>query len=330
MSHIELARWADLVLVAPATAHQLAKLATGAADDLLSTLCLATTAPIAIAPAMNQRMWQHAATQRNVARVAADGVHLLGPATGDQACGETGPGRMLEPEAIAGDVERLLSAGELAGLSVLVTAGPTREPIDPVRYISNHSSGKQGYALARAFAEAGARVTLVTGPVNLAVPPGVEAVPVVTAREMHEAVCSRVARHDIFVGVAAVADYRPELAASQKIKKSRDGASLVLELTENPDIIAAVAQHPQRPFVVGFAAETENVLAHARDKLERKHLDLIVVNDVADRRIGFESDANAVTIVAKDSAEEIALADKLSIARTLVSRIVDAYRRTHG
>ena len=325
MGHIELARWADLVLIAPATAHLIAKLATGAADDLLSTLCLAAAGPVAIAPAMNQQMWRHPATVRNVARVAADGVHVLGPASGDQACGEVGPGRMLEPAELVAHAGQLLATGPLAGLAVLITAGPTREPIDPVRYITNHSSGKQGYALAQAFRDAGAAVTLVTGPVNLVPPTGVVTVRVTTAREMFEAVQEHVPAHQIFVGVAAVADYRPQTAEAQKIKKSPDGAALVLELTENPDIIAAVARHPIRPFVVGFAAETERAIAHAREKLVRKGLDLIVVNDVADKRIGFESDDNAVTLISRTADEHMPIADKLSIARMLVDRIAAAY-----
>jgi phosphopantothenoylcysteine decarboxylase/phosphopantothenate--cysteine ligase len=332
MGHIELARWADLVLIAPATAHLIAKLASGAADDLLSTLCLATASPIAVAPAMNHQMWRHAATVRNVARISADGVYVLGPASGDQACGEVGPGRMLEPAELASHVARLLTPGPLADVGVLITAGPTREPIDPVRYISNHSSGKQGYALAQAFRDAGADVTLVTGPVSISPPPGVTTVRVTTAREMHDAVLSRVPDHAIFVGVAAVADYRPDSAATQKIKKSRDGAARVLELTENPDIIAAVARHPARPFVVGFAAETERAIDHAREKLVRKGLDLIVVNDVADKRIGFESDLNAVTLISRTADEHFAMADKLTIARTLVARVAAAYlaARTAG
>jgi len=325
MGHIELARWADLILIAPATAHTIAKLAAGAADDLLSTLCLAAAGPVAIAPAMNQQMWRHPATVRNVARVRADGTHVWGPASGEQACGETGPGRMLEPDELATHADNLLGGGPLEGIRVLVTAGPTQEAIDPVRYISNHSSGKQGYALARAFREAGATVTLVSGPVHLERPDGVEVVPVVTAREMHDAVMARLPHHQIFVGVAAVADYRPEVAASQKIKKARSGAPLNLTLTENPDIIAAVARHPARPFVVGFAAETERAQDHAREKLERKGLDLIVVNDVADRRIGFTSNDNAVTIVSGSDVEALPLASKIEISRALVARISERF-----
>ena len=329
MGHIELARWADLVLIAPATAHTVAKLASGLADDLLSTVCLATTAPVAIAPSMNQQMWQHAATARNVARLEADGVRIFGPDSGAQACGEFGPGRMLEPLDLVACVQRVFvsgaGAGALAGVRVLLTAGPTREPIDPVRYISNSSSGKQGYALAQAFAEAGARVTVISGPVTLTPPARVEVVPVETAREMCDAAMARIAEHDIFVGVAAVADYRPIAAAQDKIKKARSGADLTLTLTENPDIIATIARAPSKPFVVGFAAETENVLAHARDKLVRKGLDLIVVNDVADKRIGFSSDDNAVTVISARGEERLPIASKIEISRALVARIHAAY-----
>jgi phosphopantothenoylcysteine decarboxylase/phosphopantothenate--cysteine ligase len=270
-------------------------------------------------------MWQNAATARNLARLQADGFHVWGPASGEQACGETGPGRMLEPEELAARADVLLDGGPLQGIDVLLTAGPTQEAIDPVRYITNHSSGKQGYALARAFRQAGATVTLVSGPVHLEAPDGVDVVRVVTARDMHDAVMARLARHQIFVGVAAVADYRPETEAEQKIKKSRTGAPLNLTLTENPDIIAAVARSPARPFVVGFAAETERAVDHARDKLERKGLDLIVVNDVADRRIGFASDDNAVTVVSRAGAETLPLASKIEISRTLVGRIAERF-----
>ena len=325
MGHIELARWADLVLIAPATAHTIAKLAAGLADDLLSTICLATTAPVAIAPAMNQQMWQHRATVRNVARLVSDGVRVFGPASGEQACGEFGPGRMLEPAAIADCARRIFTAGPLTGVRVLLTAGPTREPIDPVRYISNSSSGKQGFALAQAFVEAGASVTVVSGPVALTPPADVDVVHVETAAEMCEAVMARIALHDIFVGVAAVADYRPVQVAEQKIKKVHDRPSISLELTENPDIIATVARAPSQPFVVGFAAETENVIAHAKAKLMRKGLDLIVVNDVADERIGFASDENAVTVIGPTSEERLAIASKIDISRALVERIHAAY-----
>jgi phosphopantothenoylcysteine decarboxylase/phosphopantothenate--cysteine ligase len=325
MGHIELARWADLVVIAPATAHCLAKLATGAADDLLSTICLATATPVVVAPAMNQQMWQHVATRRNVARLIDDGVRVLGPGSGDQACGEVGPGRMLEPAQISAALAGLFASTPLTGLRALVTAGPTREPIDPVRYISNHSSGKQGYALAKALLDAGAVVTLVSGPVALSPPPGVELVPVTTAIEMYDAVMARLAGLAVFVGVAAVADYRPTQAAPQKLKKARaKAAATVVTLTENPDIIAAVARAPNRPFVVGFAAETERPVEHARAKLAQKGLDLIAVNDVSDKSIGFESNANAVTLISAAGCERLPRADKGVIATAIVERIAAA------
>jgi phosphopantothenoylcysteine decarboxylase / phosphopantothenate---cysteine ligase len=322
MGHIELARWANAILVAPATAHAIARLANGLADDLLTAMCLAATCPIAIAPAMNHQMWKNAATQRNVAQLRADGVRVFGPADGPQACGEFGPGRMVEPETLCAELESLLRAKtrSLAGKRVVVTAGPTREPIDPVRYISNNSSGKQGFAVAQAAHDAGATVTLITGPVPLQTPAGIERVDVTTAQQMHAAVLERLDRCDVFVGVAAVADYRPATSRTQKIKKSADDG-LSLELVQNPDIIAAVAKHSPRPLVVGFAAETEDTLANARAKLVRKGLDMIVLNDVSDRRIGFDSNDNAVTVLTADADERIALANKNDIAHALIERI---------
>jgi phosphopantothenoylcysteine decarboxylase / phosphopantothenate---cysteine ligase len=320
MGHIELARWADLVLVAPATAHFLARYANGLADDLLTTICLATASPVAVAPAMNQQMWQHPATQRNVARLREDGVRLLGPESGAQACGEFGPGRMLEPESLCREAIATLTGGSLRGRHVLVTAGPTREPLDPVRYISNHSSGKQGFAVAAAARAAGARVTLVSGPVTLPTPAGVQRIDVMTAREMEAAVAAISTECDIFIGVAAVADYRPDCVANSKIKKQGTGG-LTLELVQNPDIIAGVAQRGRASLVVGFAAETGGTVEQARAKLERKHLDMIVLNDVSDRRIGFDSDDNAVTLVTADGEERLELASKSTIAAALIERI---------
>ncbi|WP_299316595.1 bifunctional phosphopantothenoylcysteine decarboxylase/phosphopantothenate--cysteine ligase CoaBC [uncultured Halomonas sp.] len=309
MGHIELARWADTILIAPATADLMARLAAGMADDLLTTLCLASQSRKVMAPAMNQAMWSHPATQRNAARLAEDGWRLLGPASGDQACGDVGPGRMLEPEAI---LEALLAtleapeatpastkAPEAAGLAVTITAGPTREPLDPVRYLSNHSSGKMGYALAEAAAELGARVTLISGPVNLPCPAGVERLEVETAVEMHEAAQRLAPQSDLFIGCAAVADYRAESAAEHKIKKVEGEEELVLRLVKNPDIIAAVAALPaeRRPLVVGFAAETRDLATYARDKLVRKGLDMIVANDVSREGLGFGSDHNAALLL---------------------------------
>jgi len=348
MGHIELARWADAVLIAPATADLLARLASGRADDLLTTLCLASRAPLLLAPAMNQAMWSHAATQRNLARLEADGAEIIGPDRGEQACGDHGPGRMVEPEALTAALGRRLAvagaspeaaatdSGALGGCRVMITAGPTREAIDPVRFISNHSSGKQGFALAEAARDAGARVTLISGPVGLATPAGVERVDVVSARDMADAVAARITDADLFIGVAAVADYRPEAAAPQKLKKrsqgeaagdtapagdTSPGAGRSLTLVENPDIIGAVAARPGRPVTVGFAAETEAVIDHARAKLTRKGLDLMVVNDVSDRSIGFDGDHNAVTLIWPDGEETLPRQSKPDLARTLIARI---------
>ena len=247
MGHIELARWADCILIAPATAHSLARLANGLADDLLTAICLAATCPIAAAPAMNHQMWKHAATRRNLARLESDGVRILGPGDGPQACGEFGPGRMLEPEMLCAEISRLFGPRPLTGKRVIVTAGPTREPIDPVRYISNHSSGKQGFAIAEAARDAGADVTLISGPVGLATPTGVTRIDVTTGQQMHDAVAARLDACDLFIGVAAVADYRPARAQSQKIKKSSD-AGMSLDLVQNPDIIATVAARKSATF----------------------------------------------------------------------------------
>lgn len=304
MGHIELARWADTILIAPATADLMARLAAGMADDLLTTLCLASQAEKVMAPAMNQAMWSHPATQRNAARLAEDGWRLLGPASGDQACGDVGPGRMLEPEAILAallDASQVSNTGNApaAGLAVTITAGPTREPLDPVRYLSNHSSGKMGYALAEAAAELGARVILISGPVSLPCPAGVERLEVETAVEMHEAAQRLAPESDLFIGCAAVADYRAESAAEHKIKKVEGEEELVLRLVKNPDIIASVAALPEasRPLVVGFAAETRDVEAYARGKLARKGLDMIVANDVSREGLGFGSDHNAALLL---------------------------------
>lgn len=338
MGHIELARWADMVLIAPASADLIARLAQGRADDLLTTLCLATRAPILVAPAMNHQMWLHSATQRNIATLRASGCQIAGPAEGPQACGEFGPGRMLEPEALTALAlaqhrrsdgastgrHRAAPAGRLAGKRVLITAGPTREAIDPVRYISNHSSGKQGYAIAAAALRAGAEVTLVSGPVQIEPPSGARLVPVTSAVEMDAAVQAQVGDCDVFIGVAAVADYRPDAPARQKLKKlpERDGR-LTLALIENPDIIARVAARPGRPFVVGFAAETHDTLQHARDKRVRKGLDMIVVNDVSRADIGFNADTNDVTLIWADGESHIAKADKSVIADQLIASVAE-------
>ncbi len=324
MGHIELARWADLVLVAPASANFLAVLAHGQAGDLLSTLCLATPAPIAVAPAMNQGMYRDPATQANLKTVATRGVHVFGPADGDQACGDVGPGRMLEPVDIAAAAAGLFQSGLLAGVRVLVTAGPTREAIDPVRYISNHSSGKMGFALAEACVQAGAQVTLVSGPVRLVTPDGVARVDVISAQQMYDAVLARVADCDIFIGTAAVADYTPVECSPQKIKKLDD--ELLIRLKKNPDIISAVAARPDKPFTIGFAAETQDLIAHAHDKLARKKLDMVIANDVSAAGIGFNSDNNAVTAIWANGSKEFPLAGKTTIACQLVALLAAARR----
>ena len=328
MGHIELARWADAVLVAPATAEFLARLAQGRADDLLATLCVATSSPVHVAPAMNQQMWANPATQANIATLRARGVSVLGPASGDQACGETGEGRMLEPAELAALVMDSLSAARpLAGCKVVVTAGPTRERIDPVRYISNRSSGKMGYAVAQAAREAGAEVVLVSGPVSLPVPAGVSRVTVESAQQMHDAVHEAIGDADIYIGAAAVADYRPASVADQKIKKCTD--TMTLELVRAPDILASVAALERRPFVVGFAAETQDVERNARSKLECKRLDMIAANRVGDG-VAFDRDDNALLLLWPGGREELPSCGKLQLARQLVGRIAQVRARAQS
>ncbi|MFT6916799.1 MAG: phosphopantothenoylcysteine decarboxylase/phosphopantothenate--cysteine ligase [Motiliproteus sp.] len=319
MGHIELAKWADLILVAPASADFMARMAAGMGNDLLTTLCLASDAPIAIAPAMNQAMWHDSRTQINAEKLQALGIRLWGPGAGDQACGDTGLGRMLEPDQLAELSGSMFSSGALSGLRVCITAGPTREAIDPVRYISNHSSGKMGYALAEAAIEAGARVTLISGPVTLNCPARVSQVLASSAQQMLEAALAQMGQCEIFIAAAAVADYRPAAIAEQKIKKNND--AMTLSLVKNPDIVATVASHPQRPYTVGFAAETEKLLEHARGKLARKKLDMIIANDVAQQGIGFNSDDNAVTVVTHSSEQHLQLASKTQLARQLIALI---------
>lgn len=320
MGHIELARWADLILVAPASANFMARLSAGRGDDLLSTLCLATTAPIALAPAMNQGMWLNQATQDNLNTLRARGVRLLGPAEGSQACGETGPGRMLEPAQLAEACAAHFATGLLSGKRVVITAGPTREAIDPVRYLSNHSSGKMGYALASAAAEAGAQVVLISGPTHLPPPERVTLVPVVSAQQMYDATLSHAAGCDLFIGAAAVADYRPEQVAPQKLKKGAE-TQTTITLVKNPDIIAAVAQLSPKPYTLGFAAESERLLEHARAKLERKALDAVVANDISQEGIGFNSDDNAVTFMDHDNCIELGQRHKAQLARDLIALV---------
>ncbi len=331
MGHIELARWADAVLVAPATADFLARLAHGHADDLLSTLCLATSAPLYLAPAMNRQMWANPATAANVTLLKDRGVTILGPGEGDQACGETGPGRMLEPEQLAElTLSRLSTNRVLAGQRVVVSAGPTRERLDPVRFISNRSSGKMGYAVAQAARDAGATVVLVSGPVGIDPPPGIEFVAVESAQQMYDAVHGALAAADIYIGAAAVADYQAPAVAAQKIKKSSD--RMQLELVRAPDILASVAALTSgRPFVVGFAAETENVEENARAKLVRKRADMIAANRVGDG-LAFDCDDNSLLVLWAGGREEIASCGKSELARRLVALIaqVRGSRRRAG
>ncbi len=328
MAHINLTRDADAVLVAPASADFIAKLAHGLADDLLSLLCLArpiSSCALLVAPAMNREMWAHPATQRNVAQLRADGASVLGPASGDQACGEVGDGRMLEAEELLEELISHFQPKALLGKSVLLTAGPTFEAIDPVRGLTNLSSGKMGFAIARAAAEAGAQVTLIAGPVHLETPRGVRRIDVVSAQQMFDAVLPLAAAHDVFVATAAVADWRVVRAAPQKIKKKAGSAAPALELAENPDILASVASLRPGPYCVGFAAESEDMVQHAREKLLRKKLPLIVANIGA---ATFGSDHNALTLVDANGTRELARADKLSLARELVREIAARIAKT--
>ena len=322
MGHIELARWAELIVVAPATANFIAKLAAGQADDLLSTLVVATSAEIAVAPAMNQQMWQHSATRENLQRIVQRGVHVIGPGSGDQACGEIGPGRMTNPDEIAALVADPGSQ-PFAGRRVLLTAGPTFEAIDPVRGITNHSSGKMGYALAAAAADLGASVTLVSGPVHLTTPPDVERVNVQSAREMLAAVMERAGEADLFVAVAAVADYRPACVSEQKIKKADQQETMTMKLVRNPDILASVGAMASPPFTVGFAAETENLIANARAKLVKKNLQAIVANNVGTATPVFGSDQTTVVLLTADDQIEIPSADKYTVSLSLLERLHD-------
>jgi phosphopantothenoylcysteine decarboxylase / phosphopantothenate---cysteine ligase len=319
MGHIELARWAQIVLIAPASADIIARLAGGRADDLLTTLCLATEAPVMLAPAMNRIMWANRATQANVETLAARGIRFLGPASGNQACGEIGEGRMWEPVKLAESVlEPPINAGLLAGLDVLITAGPTRERLDPVRYLTNRSSGKMGFAVAAAAREAGAHVTVVTGPVHLQTPVGVTRINVESARDMYAAVHRHVNKADVFIAAAAVADFQPVTVAKQKIKKQ--GVSVKLELEPAPDIIKSVADMAKRPFVVGFAAETNDVEDNARLKLKRKKLDMIAANQVGDG-IAFDCEDNALTVIWPGGKTEVARGPKIDVARELIALI---------
>ncbi|PKH07541.1 bifunctional phosphopantothenoylcysteine decarboxylase/phosphopantothenate--cysteine ligase CoaBC [Moritella sp. Urea-trap-13] len=332
MGHIEFAKWADLVLIAPATANFIAKFTAGIADDLLSTLCLATPAPIAIAPAMNQVMYQAAATQANLATLKQRNIMLWGPAAGAQACGDVGPGRMVNPDELVTAVADYFSeqaqintqAQLLAGKNIMITAGPTREAIDPVRYISNHSSGKMGYALAQAARSLGANVTVVSGPVALAAPNACHLVKVTSALDMHAAVMADIHQQDIFIACAAVADYRPENIAEQKIKKTNSD-EMVVRMIKNPDIVASVAALENSPFTVGFAAETQDVEHYARDKMQRKNLAMIAANDVAQSGQGFNADNNALTVFWPQGTAQITLASKQAVAVQLLQLIATQF-----
>ncbi|WP_421133068.1 bifunctional phosphopantothenoylcysteine decarboxylase/phosphopantothenate--cysteine ligase CoaBC [Alteromonas sp. A079] len=328
MGHIELAKWADILLIAPATANTMAKLAHGMADDLLTTLYLATTARIFIAPAMNQQMWKASATQVNSSILSQHGVTFIGPDSGEQACGDVGAGRMVEPQDIADKVLQAFGSDTpkpLANKHVVVTAGPTREPLDPVRYISNHSSGKMGFAIAEAAKNAGASVTLIAGPVSLATPIGCERVDVLSADDMLGACKNTLDTCDIFIATAAVADYKATQVADNKIKKTGD--ELTLTFTKNPDILATVAQQERKPFCVGFAAESQNVEAYARGKLVNKNLDMIAANDITADGLGFNSDSNALHVIWPDGDEKLPATSKSALAIQLVALISEQYNK---
>ena len=322
MGHIELARWADVLLVAPATADFIARAVHGRADDLLAAICLACEAPVALAPAMNRAMWEHPATRANIETLQDRGLHVMGPAVGEQACGETGPGRMLEPAQLLEELSGQFRNGTLAGRRVLVTAGPTREAIDPVRYISNRSSGRMGFAVAAAAAEAGAEVLLVSGPVSLPTPGQVRRIDVESAIQMQQAVLAHVTDCDIFISIAAVADYRSRTVADQKLKKSAE--SMSLELERNPDILAAVAALPEAPFTVGFAAETEKLAENARQKRRTKRVDMIAANAVCNGQ-GFDREDNALQLFWEGGGQALPLNSKAQLARQLIAVIADRF-----
>lgn len=337
MGHIELAKWADLILIAPASANTLARLTAGLADDLLTTLCLATPATVAVAPAMNQQMYRHAATQHNLRVLSERHVNIWGPAQGVQACGDVGPGRMLEPMELVALIEHHFSQAQenaqsmaqpLAGLKLMLTAGPTREALDPVRFLSNHSSGKMGFALAAAAHALGADVTLVTGPVALVTPAGVTRIDVESAVQMQAAVMQTIHQQQIFIACAAVADYAPKIVSSHKIKKT-SADTLVIELTKNPDIVAGVAALADKPFTVGFAAETQDIETYARDKLNRKKLDMIAANNVALVGQGFNSDDNALSVFWSSGYVDLPLTNKTQLAHHLLTLIAERYYDSH-
>ncbi|EJO9874232.1 bifunctional phosphopantothenoylcysteine decarboxylase/phosphopantothenate--cysteine ligase CoaBC [Vibrio vulnificus] len=322
MGHIELAKWADLILLAPATADLIARMAAGMGNDLLTTLVLATDAPVAVSPAMNQQMYRNVATQENIATLSRRGMEIWGPAAGEQACGDVGPGRMLEPMQLVALCEQFFQPKPLQDKSILITAGPTREAIDPVRYITNHSSGKMGYALAQAAMQLGANVTLISGPVSLPTPVNVNRINVDSAQEMYDAVIAQASDHDIFISCAAVADYRPATIAEQKLKKTDDSDEMTITMVKNPDIVASVsAMTENRPFTVGFAAETNDVEVYARRKLEKKKLDLLCANDVSVEGQGFNSSDNAITLYWSQGEKALPLNSKAALSVEILKQI---------
>jgi len=327
MGHIDLARWADVILIAPATANLIARLVIGSADELLSIVCVASEAPLFIAPAMNQQMWQNAATQQNMEVLIQRGVKILGPDSGDQACGEVGPGRMLQPVDIARAIGESFSNTSLTGKSIMITAGPTWEAIDPVRGISNHSSGLMGYTIAQAAIECGAQVTLVSGPTSLEPPAEANTIDVISAQDMHKAVVQDIEQCDIFIAVAAVADYRPVDLAEHKIKKKHD--RMTIEMVKNPDILAEVAALKNPPFCVGFAAETSNVVEYARAKLKQKNLQMIAANHVGGSETGFGTPDNAITLISPDNVVELPKTNKHALARKLLEHIATQYQKNN-
>ena len=323
MGHIELAKWADAILIAPATANTIARLSSGRGDDLLSTVTLAFDGPVSLAPAMNQAMWRDERTQENLDRLIQKGYEVCGPGSGEQACGDTGLGRMLEPLEILQIFSNSFTKGKMSGKRVLITAGPTQEPIDPVRFITNRSSGKMGYNLAEAAIESGARVTLISGPVDIPKPSNCNFVSVETAQEMYDAVMHHVKEKDVYIGTAAVSDYRPVNTSNQKIKKDGSGKPIILELEENKDILKSVSELQDKPYVVGFAAETDNLLVNADKKLKGKNLDLIVANDVSDKEIGFNSEQNEVTLITSKEKTLIEKQSKKKVSRQIIDFISD-------
>ena len=321
MGHIELAKWADGILIAPATANTIARLSSGRGDDLLSTVTLAFDGPISIAPAMNQAMWRDERTQENLNKLINNNFGICGPGSGEQACGDIGLGRMLEPLEILDMFSSSFDKGIMSGKRILITAGPTQEPIDPVRFITNRSSGKMGYALAEAAIESGAQVTLISGPVNIEPPSNCNLVAIKTAKEMYESVMHHIKGADVYIGTAAVSDYSPAHINESKIKKDGSNAAMVLELKENQDILKSVSELEERPYVVGFAAETDNIIENAEKKLNNKNLDLIVANDVSDKEIGFDSDENEVTLITHEEKQLIQKQNKRKISKNIIEFI---------